>query len=348
MTIPQLIKYLLTKLQTRLAKLTPGQGLFFLSPLLGEVVSGYLSPLAILNPLVFVITVVPYGCGALIVREWSIRYRKGWISLVLLALAFGLFFEGIVTRVLFNPSWQDLGALAEYSHVRGVNWTLAVGIVHFQATIAIISAILLAEMIYPERRDESWISTRALKRCCLALPGWTLVIGIFVSFIPPLLGALALLGLVAGLILLALVIPARPFPPRKRLIARPLVYGLVGGIGMTLIMLGTYIVPEWDSRPPMTTTFTALLLLVFAELALLTLLNNGGAAWTDRQRLALVIGWLAFFLAFDITQDLGGFAGRSLVGLATIWQLRRLWWLLGTRKWSESPAGNKSCATPSP
>src|SRR5512145_853901 len=145
---------MISKIKTRLANLTPAQTLFFLSPLLGELVSGYLSPLEFLNPISFVITIFPYGCGALIVRELLVRYHKGWISLVLLGLAFGLFFEGIVTRVIFNPNWEDLGALADYTHVHGFNWTLAVGIVHFQAVISIICAILLAEMIYPDQRDQ--------------------------------------------------------------------------------------------------------------------------------------------------------------------------------------------------
>ncbi len=57
------------KIKNRLANPTPAQVLFFLSPLLGEVVSSYQSPLEFLNPLNFVITVFPYGCGALIVRD---------------------------------------------------------------------------------------------------------------------------------------------------------------------------------------------------------------------------------------------------------------------------------------
>ena len=118
------------KLKNRLAHPTPAQVLFFLSPVLGEVVSSYQSPLQFLNPLSFVITVFPYGCGALIVRELLVRRRKGWISLVLLGLAFGLFFEGIVTRVIFNPAWEDLGALATYTHLHGFNWTLAVASQH--------------------------------------------------------------------------------------------------------------------------------------------------------------------------------------------------------------------------
>lgn len=316
---------MLARLLRRLERLTPAQTLFFLSPLLGEVVSGYLSPAELFNPLILVITVFPYGCGALIVRELLVRRGKGWISLLLLGLAFGLFFEGIVTRVLFNGDWQDLGALAGYTHVYGFNWTLAVGIVHFQAMISIVCAILLAEMIYPERRHDSWISTRTLKRCGLVLPGWALVIGAFVPFIPPLPGALALIGLVGVLIALALVIPAEPFAPREHSVPSPAVFGLVGGIGMTLIMLGTYVLPDWKSRPAMPVTLGILLGLVVIELAVLTALNHGGAAWSDRHRLALVMGFLAFFVVFCILQDLEGFTGRALIGVVTIWQLRRLW-----------------------
>jgi hypothetical protein len=313
------------RLQTRLANLTPAQALFFLSPLLGEVVSSYLSPLEIINPLIFVITVFPYGCGALLVRELLVRNGKGWISLVLLGLAFGLFFEGIITRVLFNPNWEDLGALAEYTHVHAFNWTLAVGIVHFQAAISIICAILLANMLYPAQRDQSWISTRTMVYCGLALPGWTLVIGLFVPFVPPLTGAAALIGVVVGLVALALWLPAEPFSARTGDAPAPLAFGLVGGIGMTLIMIGTYMVPELDIRPAMPVSFAALVALATGELALLTAMNRGGADWSDRHRLALVIGFLAFFVAFGLLQDLEGFTGRSLVSIATVWQLRKLW-----------------------
>lgn len=321
---------MVAKLKTRLANLTPGQTLFLLSPVLGELVSSYLSPLEFFNPLIFLITVVPYGCGGLIVRELVVRNHKGWISLVLLGLAFGLFFEGIITGVLFNPNWEDLGALADYTHVHGFNWTLAVGVVHFQAVISIICAVLLAEMIHPEQRHQSWISTRTLIICCILLPAWTVVINLLSGYHSPLLGALVLIGLVAGLIGLALIIPVEPIRPRRTY--SPAVFAVIGGVGMTLMMVGTYMVPEFDARPPMTAMFAALLGLGIVELGGLTLLNSGGAAWTDRQRLALVIGFLAFFLAFGFLQDLEGFRGRALVSIVAIWQLRRLWLRLAERE----------------
>jgi len=328
---------MLDRLRTRLAHLTPAQTLFFLSPLLGEVVSAYQSPFAMLNPLNLVITIVPYGCGALIVRELLVRRRKGWISLVLLGLAFGLLFEGIVTRVIFNPHWEELGALGEYAHRYGVNWTLAVGIVHFQAAVSIICAILLAEMIFPAQRHESWITTGKLIRCMLVLPGWTFVLGLFVRFVPPPGAGLGLIGLTALLIGLALLIPEHPLAPRARPTPSPKVFGIVGGVGMTLIMVVTYVLPTFKDRPPMEVSLVALLVLVAAELTALTVMNDGGAAWTDRHRLALVIGFLAFFIAFGIGQDLGGFTGRSLTSVNTIWQLRRLWQIVAAREHGDQP-----------
>ncbi len=306
------------------AKLShPALVLFLLSPVLGELVSGYRTPLEFLSPLNFSVTIVPYGCGALAVRELVVRCRRGWLSLVLLGAAFGLLFEGLVTRVIFNPGWEDLGALAGYGRAYGVNWILAVGVVHFHLAVSIVCAVLLAEMLYPARRAEPWIGRPALAVCCGVLPGWTLVIGALSGYVPPVDGTLALLSVVALLVAAALSLPGPGGEPRKPF-ARPALLGLVGGAGMTLMMVGTWGLPEWAARPPALAAFAGLVLVACAELGTLTWLNRAGAGWTDRHRLALIAGFLAFFLVFGAVQDLGSFAGRSLVSAATIWWLSRL------------------------
>lgn len=71
--------------------------------------------------------------------------------------------------------------------------------------------------------------------------------------------------------------------------------------------------------------FVILLAVASVELTLLTVMSNGGAAWNDRHQLAMVIGFLGFFLVFGILQDFEVFTGRSVVSIVTIWQLRRLW-----------------------
>lgn len=307
----------------RLPRLPAGLTLFLLSPVLAELVSGYLAPLEFFNPLTFLITVVPYGCGALAARELVIRFRGGWPSLLLLGLAFGLLFEGLVTRVIFNPTWEGLGKLGEYTHVYGVSWTLALGIVHFQAVMAIVCPVLIAEMLYPERRHESWIGTGTLVACGVALPAWTAVIGLFVPFIPPLPAVLGTILLVAGLVALALMIPPGVSSNGSLSVPRPFVFALVACIGMTLMMVGTFVIPESDSRPPLPTLLAALIAVMAVEFAALVILSRRGA-WNDRHRLAMVAGFLAFFLVFGMMRDLESFAGRSLVSLLTAWQLVRL------------------------
>lgn len=307
----------------RLPRLPAGVALFLLSPVLAELVSGYLAPLEFFNPLTFLITVVPYGCGALAARELVIRFRRGWPSLLLLGLAFGLLFEGLVTRVIFNPSWEGLGRMGEYTHVYGVSWTLAVGIVHFQAVMAIVCPVFIAEMLYPERRYESWIGAGTLVACGIALPAWTAVIGLFVPFIPPLPVVLTVILLVAALVALALTVPADGSSDGSWSVARPFLFAFVAGSGMTLVMVGTFVVPNFGSRPPWPALFVTLIALVAAELVTLVVLSRRGA-WNDRHRLAMVAGFLAFFLVFGMMRDLDSFAGRSLVSLITAWQLVRL------------------------
>jgi hypothetical protein len=304
---------------------SPALVLFLLSPVLGELVSAFLSPLEFLHPLRLAITLVPYGCGAIAAREIAVRRHKGFASLLLLGLAFGLLFEGIVTRVLFNPNWAGSGPLANYGRAFGFGWVLAVGIVHFQAMISIVCPILIAEALFPARRHESWVKTSILVVCCCALPGWTFIIGLFVPFFPQPQQALALIGVVASLLVLALCVPAQPLGIGARRVPPPWVFGIIGAIGMTLIMVGTYVVPGWDSRPSAGIIFFGLLTILVVELGALLWLSNGGT-WDERHRLALVIGLLSFFLVFGILKDFESFTGRSLVSGAALWLLLRLQW----------------------
>jgi hypothetical protein len=307
-----------------LPRLPPAWTLFLLSPLLAELVSGHLAPLEFLHPLRLLITVVLYGCGVLIAREWTVRRHKGWGSLLLLGLAFGWFLEGIVTRVLLNPGWEGLGALAGYPRLWGIHCTLAAGIVHFQTVIAIVCPGLVSEMLYPERCHESWLDKRALVACCVALPAWTLVLGRFEQYVPPWPGVLVVVLLVAALIALALAHPARPLASPRRPPPRPLAFALVSGIGMTAVMFGTYVVPELVARPPGPVLSVALWGVVVVEQATLLVLSGGGA-WDDCHRLTMVAGFLAFFVLFGVAQDIEAFAGRSIVSVMTVWLLARLW-----------------------
>ena len=69
-----------------MGKLFPAIILFFLAPAIGELLSGSAPPVEFFNPIGFVILAALYGSGAILVRELTFRWRKGWLSLFLLWL----------------------------------------------------------------------------------------------------------------------------------------------------------------------------------------------------------------------------------------------------------------------
>jgi hypothetical protein len=192
--------------------------------------------------------------------------------------------------------------------------------VHFQALISIACPILTAEALFPTRRSESWVGTPTLVLCCCALPSWIFIMGLIVPYFPPLPHALALIGVVIGMLARSCCIPAEPLAAGARRVPQPCVFGTIGAVGMTLIMVGTFMIPSWHSRPSAAAMFFCLLSILVVEIGALLWLSNGGT-WDDRHRLALVVGLLSFFLAFGILKDCESFTGRSLVSGAALWLL---------------------------
>jgi hypothetical protein len=76
-------------------RVAPAFVLFFLSPLVAEFLLGDFT-LAAIGYLVLLAPM--YGGGALLVRELTRRAGRGWPTIVLLALAYGVLEEGIATR----------------------------------------------------------------------------------------------------------------------------------------------------------------------------------------------------------------------------------------------------------
>jgi hypothetical protein len=72
-------------------RVAPALGLYLLAPLVAEYLLGDF-PLTRL-PLLFVLAPV-YGRAALLIREATRRAVRGWPTILLLALAFGLLLEG--------------------------------------------------------------------------------------------------------------------------------------------------------------------------------------------------------------------------------------------------------------
>jgi hypothetical protein len=302
--------------------------LLLVAPILGELVSGHQTPAEFINPLNFVLTALPYGFGAILCRELKVRWRKGWPTLILLGIAFGLYEEAIVARSFWDPHWSELGALGDYSYWKGVSWTYAEVLIHFHLAISIISSIVLTEIIYSDQREKQWISDRGLVICGVGLALWMPALMLLHPFVPPVSGFILAWMLIAGLVYIAWRFPIRIFPRHAGKSIHPFWYGVVGAVNMTVVFITVFLFPEfqlpWLPEWPFMFVFVGVV--DAFSFWLITRWSGNGTDWDDRHQLALVTGMLSFFITFIAFRDFAeGFSGLSLVSVVTTWMLWKLW-----------------------
>jgi hypothetical protein len=141
-------------------RLAPAFALFFLAPLVAEFLLGdfpvtYLGLLFALAPL--------YGGAALLIREVARRARRGWPTMLLLGLAFGVLEEGLLTQSLFNPGYVNAHLLDEgFVAALGIAipWTIFVLSLHTVWSIA--TPVALVEEATGGRREQPWTRTPGL------------------------------------------------------------------------------------------------------------------------------------------------------------------------------------------
>ena len=329
---------MVNRILNRLQRLSPGMALLLLAPVLGELVSGHQTLFQFINPLAFVLSALPYGCGAIVCRELKIRWDKGWVSLALLGIAYGLYEEALVARSFWDPDWAELGALRDYSYWRGVVWTYFEVLIHFHLTISILASVILTEILYPDQRRESWVSNRGLIACFVGLGIWMVPLVLINPFMPPWPGFIATIVTIVGLIVLARIVPARVFPARPGLNVRPLWYGVIGVINVSVTFIAIFTLPEIDPSwlPSWPVMFTLIAMLNLLTFGVLLWWSGNGADWDDRHKLLFVIGLLAFFLVMDFFSDLERFGGLSIVAVVTILALRKVWLNVQSRYASEA------------
>jgi hypothetical protein len=86
-----------------------------------------------------VLCVAFYGSAAVVIRDLARRTGRGWPTMLLLALAFGVVEEGLLTQSLFNPDYLGLHKLSfGYLPALGIGlpWTIFVLTLHVVWSIA--------------------------------------------------------------------------------------------------------------------------------------------------------------------------------------------------------------------
>jgi hypothetical protein len=277
-------------------RISPALVLWLIAPVFGEVVSGSTPLDKFISPFSILILGMLYGSGALLIRELLVRWGKSWRALLLLGMAYGIYEEGLVVRSFFDPGWKDLGQLAFYGRAAGVNWVWTEYLIVFHALISIAASIVFVEILYPDRRLESWIGSRGLAWNIAAFAA-SLPIGVLVN--PGYDAPDAWLGLcwfaIALLSLAAWRARVTGKEVRSANVPPPWLFWWTGFLGTFSHIFIIYNTSE-VSKPPFPVSM--LLIAVFDLFILWLVLRWSGNAqsWDDRHRLALLSGASSLFL----------------------------------------------------
>jgi len=229
------------------------------------------------------------------VRELVIHWKKGWLSLLLLGMAYGIYEEGLMVRSFFDPNWMDLDKLGVYGRVFGVNWVWSEHLTIFHALISMAAGITVVEMLYPGRRGESWIGKRGLTWNILAFAA-TLPLGALLNPYDAPDGWLGACWLaIAILTLAAWRVSNDAKEPDVARVPRPRRFFWTGLLGTFAQFFLLYFAAD-RNNPPFLLTMILLALYDLFILWLVLRWNGEGKAWDDRHRLALICGALSFFL----------------------------------------------------
>lgn len=206
-------------------RVAPAVGLFFLAPLVGEYLLGNVS---IVEIGALPILALLYGSGAVLIRELARRTGRGWPTMLVLGLAYGLIEAGLIDQTLFHPpelTGSAVGATADIPAL-GISGSDLLAFVVGHAGWSIGVPIAMVEALVPGRRVTPWLG-----RGGLAVTGVLYLLGAALVFRfmqedsggflapAPRLAAVAVVS--AGLMGLAFAVGRRPRPVIKRPAPRP-------------------------------------------------------------------------------------------------------------------------------
>jgi len=317
-----------TRKQRRLC--SPALVLLFLAPVLGELLSGSAPPAEFFQPFGFILLTILYGGGAILARELTHRWDKGWPTLLALGAAYGIAEEGLMCKSFFDPAWMDLGELANYGRWFGVNWVWSVHLTIFHAVFSIAIPVLLVSLIFPARRSEAWISRRTFKRLSLLwVANGAFIFLALTPYRPPLMPFLSAALIAVGCVRLARRLPRPACDSEQVRLRRPLWFGLTGFLGTVGLFVLAWVSPVIGVPPLLAMLLMAGWPVVVAWIVLKVL--GRGVLCSERHQLALASGGLILFVLLAPIQEfdqarVDDMTGMTLVGVGIVVLLAWLAW----------------------
>jgi len=148
--------------------------LLFLSPIVGEMISGSTPPLLFLQLFSLIFLPTLYGISAILIREIIVRRRLGWGNALLMGAAFGIFQEALVVQTwfTFRSPHSPSHSLGTYGVLWQTNWDWALNLTIYHAVVSITVPLMLIDLFYPRRTSLPWLGRKSMA----LLAGWLLVL----------------------------------------------------------------------------------------------------------------------------------------------------------------------------
>ena len=303
--------------------------LLFLSPAMGELLSGSAPPGQFFNPIMLFTFILLYGCGTVLIREARVRWNLQW-SVLFLAVAYGIIEEGLLVKSYFNPGWVDMGVLSEYGMYLGVQWVWTIQLTLYHATMSTLIPIAIVDLAWPRYRDVPLLKKRGLVLASAGLVFITLIGMVFIgtmvegTMVPFHPHPLLLIGgflVVAALIWLARRYRDSRIVTSKPTLKRPLWFGVGGFLFMLLNLIIPAILAEAGTREAVTIgvqlVFIALVLrLVATQLYHVDRIQRHVVALITGAVLPLILLTPVHELVQGLNPDPAG--GMILVGVAAL------------------------------
>jgi hypothetical protein len=303
-------------------RVAPALVLYVLSPFVAEFLLGdfpvtMLWLILLLGPM--------YGGGALLIRELTRRTGRGWPTMVLLGIAFGVVEEGLVTQSLFNPDYVGANLLERgFVPALGIAapWTVFVLTIHTVFSIA--TPIAIVEEATSSRREQPWLRTLGFVVTCVlfALGALLVFAGTwsderFLASGPQLLTVTIV---ATALVVSAFLLPRRRPSTVDLPVPQP-AYCLLLSIVAGAVLMLEWAMPVWLAVTSM--------LAAEALMVALVLRWSARTAWGPWHRLALAWGALLTYAGFAFrresleggspTIDLISHITFAVAALAIIW-----------------------------
>ncbi|MEV6156446.1 hypothetical protein AB0L53_39480 [Nonomuraea sp. NPDC052129] len=283
-----------------------------------------------------------YGAGTVLIRELVRRRGAGWLSIVLLGLAYGIVEEGLALQALSSPTLYGVAGWAP--RILGLNSAYTELNLPYHAVFSVALPILLVDLVFPGMRDRPY-----LKRTGLVVTGVVFVLGAallrlsvtgfidpgYQAPLPVVAGCLAAVALLAVLALRVVPRASHPVPgtsqtaPHTAQTARhssapaagtgavPGSWAVAAFGGLVAFGYLALLFPFGGATQPAFTrgNWVVVPMLAAAALAVLAwrLVRRWttSGAWTDRHSLALAGGALVAHTAFGVLANAATLTERA-------------------------------------